>query len=331
MTGTRLHLLVIAGLAIPLSTQCSDSSPNNVVLPGSFGQGGSGGARSDGSGGGAGRTSTGGSGGSAPSSSGGVSGQGGSGGGAGAIGSGGSGAGGGGGPAIDAVVAEVSELEVGEGDGSIDPDGGEADVIAEPICGNVTKAVGDNGLVDNFEDGDATSEGNDGRFGQWWLALSPTTTATGVPMNGGPLIPVTGGQMGRGMRVRGMESLATGWGANLSVGVGGIADCYDASVYTGLEFWIKGKVGSKVSVAIQTAQVRALSRDVVGFWRGVVTVTAAWKKETVNFADLIEDYGAPPPFDVTKVTGIAFEPIVDPTEPTTRSFDFMIDNVALVK
>ncbi|HEY0712908.1 MAG TPA: carbohydrate binding domain-containing protein, partial [Polyangia bacterium] len=134
-----------------------------------------------------------------------------------------------------------------------------------------------------------------------------------------------------GMRVRGMESSPMGWGANLVVPVAGIADCYDATVYGGLEFWIRGKAGSKVSVAIQSAQVRALSRDLVGFWRGIVTVTGSWKKETIRFADLMIDYGAPPPFDVTKVTGLGFEPILDPMDATTRSFDFTIDNVAFVK
>ncbi|HEY0712008.1 MAG TPA: carbohydrate binding domain-containing protein, partial [Polyangia bacterium] len=101
--------------------------------------------------------------------------------------------------------------------------------------------------------------------------------------------------------------------------------------YGGIEFWVKGTAGKKVSVAVQTAQIRALSRDDVGFWRSVITLTNTWKKETIRFSSLVEHYGVTPPFDASKTTALAFSPVMDATDMASLSFDFMLDNVTLVK
>ncbi|HEY0707308.1 MAG TPA: carbohydrate binding domain-containing protein, partial [Polyangia bacterium] len=289
MTLTRLsYVPLIALLAVPFSTQCSSDDNPIVGAGGSIGRGGGGGSRTGGSGGSrtggsmgtGGSSSSGGSTGSGGSASGGSSGGGGSGGSAsgGSTGSGGSGAGGSGGSTSSDAADDTS----GGGMDASD------DVVTVPLCFATKKAVGDDGLIDDFEDGDAIALPKDGRVGDWWAALSPTTMATGVMMGGGPLKPVTGGQMGRGLRLMGTESDATQWGANLAVAFVSQTDCYDASAYGGIEFWIKGKAGQQVSVAVQTAQVRALSRNDVGFWRSVITLTNTWKKETIRFSSLVE-------------------------------------------
>jgi hypothetical protein len=327
MTLSRLsYVPLIALLAVPFSTQCSTDEQNPIVgAGGSFGRGGGGGAKTGGSGG----SRTGGSSGSGGSSAtGGSTGSGGStgGGGAGGSGSGGSASGGSSGGGGSGGSASVdADPETGT-----QPDADQPEVPEVVLCVATKKAVGDDGLIDDFEDGDSNILLKDGRMGDWWAALSPTTMATGLMMNGGPLKPVMGGQMGRGLRLVGTESNATGWGANLAVALASQTNCYDASAYGGLEFWIKGKAGQKVSVAVQTAQIRALSRDDVGFWRAVITLTATGKKETIRFSSLAESYGVMPPFDATKTTAIAFSPVLDSTDPASLAFDFTIDNLALV-
>jgi hypothetical protein len=290
---------------------CGDEKEGGPAL-GAGGSPGSGGRR--GFGGSGGQTS----------GTGGTSASGGSGG---ATASGGT-TGSGGSPEVDATLGTDTTLGT---DGAITETAEEAPPA--PLCTTTAAAMAAtpaDAVIDDFEDGDANILARDGRMGGWWLSMSATATVTGMAA-GGPPVPVAGGSPGRALHVSGMET--GGWGVSLSANVAeSFFGCYDLSAYTTLELSLKGRAGSKVIVLVRTAQVRALPPFSVGWWGLQVTLTANYQKVRVKLADLMPSWGAPPPFDATKVFAIDVNPVLPQVNGMgVGEFDYWVDNLALVK
>jgi len=104
-------------------------------------------------------------------------------------------------------------------------------------------------LIDDLEDGDAQIFRAGGRSGAWWVGGDDTAAATIVPAKNGLAPPesIPGGRCGsqRAVRVSGQGFLD--WGSLLGVDLryGARSDGtegnlpYDASAYTGVEFWAR--------------------------------------------------------------------------------------------
>jgi hypothetical protein len=298
----RSVALAALGL-LTLAASCSDTPKKKPPV------GGSGGS-----------VDTGGAGGGFPSMGGrgGVGGSGGgTGGGTGGGGSGGGGSGGGGsggstdGGARDGVT--------GGGDGSAMMDMNASETGDSPYCSSTVVSMGPAamGLIDDFEDGDTSVSMLDGRMGGWWL--SGAAMAQTVPMKGSAPAPVEGGMMGKALHISGTDVLGS-WGADVSATLvaspgttpGG---CYDASAYTGIKLSLKGKVGSRVFVAVMTGPVRA-TMFATGHFRKAITLTANWTTVMIPFAELEPGYGDPVPggFNVKMVYGVDIAAI-EPTPP----------------
>jgi hypothetical protein len=327
----RIPLRIFLLAALPTFLACGNSTPDNAGTDNGGtggGKGGSGGSSSK-TGGSSGSNSGGSSGGNSGGASGGSSGSGGSTG-----SSGGTGGGDSSGDASGSTGGSSGNSDAGStggASGSTGGTGGGATDAGAALCKSNTKAVGDKPIIDDFEDGDATIAANDGRAGGWWVSKSPTATVDGVPAMGGAPVPVTGGNPGKAIHLKGMEA-GTGnsaWGADTSVAIVPEGGCYDVTAYKGVKISLKGTAGTKVFVQLLTAAVRALPEPATaGHFRKEVMLTGDWQDVMVSFAtDFGPGWGTPPPLDITKVYGVD----VATSGAAPFSFDVWIDNVAFYK
>ena len=163
--------LVLAAVILVGGGACGDEEGGGGTVNGTGGSPGAGGRR--GSGGSGGQTS----------GTGGTSASGGSGG---ATASGGT-TGSGGSPEVDAIGG--SDTTPGD-DGAITETGEE--VPAAPLCSSTTGGIGDDGLIDNFDDTNPEILARDARMGGWWVSPGPTATVTNITSAGGPPMNVAG-------------------------------------------------------------------------------------------------------------------------------------------
>lgn len=312
-TTTVSHLvltaIILGGAAGACSSDESPAPPPQVAGTGGRGAGGRGPGTGGSVGGGTGGSPvTGGSTGSVGGSGGSASG--------GATGSGGS--------SVDASGDDTAPV-----DDAAPTEAGE-EVPPAPLCGvPPTSGVGDDGLIDNFDDMNADILARDGRMGSWWMSINSTATVTGMPV-GGPILSVTGGRTGRALHVVGSEMSDTGWGVSVTATIvaDGMNGCYDVGPYKSLKIALKGKVGTKVFVSLLTAPVRAV-KETAGHYRREITLTANFVETTIRFTpDLMQGWGSPPPLDVTKVYGVDISPVIT---PMSKDFDFWVDDLAFAK
>ena len=199
-----------------------------------------------------------------------------------------------------------------------------------PLCLNTVVAMGTDGLVDDFEDMDASTLMRDGRAGSWWLSISESTMVTGV-MAPGPPVAVTGGQRGKALHVAGADTMANGWGVSLTASLlpEGKMGCYDVTKYTAVKLGMKGKAGSKVWVHLMTTPVVPLAEGGMGgHKRFQVTLTPMFRDITIKFTDFMDGWGQQLPLDITKVFAIDISPVIG---VGATDFDFWVDNVGFVK
>jgi len=114
-------------------------------------------------------------------------------------------------------------------------------------------ASGENALIDNMEDGDLDLLELEGREGSW-TALNFESNGTDpiqivelgeTPGNGSQLLQISGNRAGRESPMV-LFSLVGELEAENTVH-------YDASVYDGIQFWVKGNQGGRMSFKIHTA------------------------------------------------------------------------------
>lgn len=309
MRTTSVSHLVLAALILVGGASCGSEESAAPTPP--AGTGGAGGRGSGGRG-----PESGGSTGTGGTATGGSSGSGGT-----VVATGGTT--GSGGSAIDATSNDTAPI-----DDAAPTETGE-EVPPAPLCSGTVGAVGDDGVIDNFDDMNAEILARDGRTGSWWMSINATATVTGMPV-GGPILSVTGGRTGRALHVVGSEMSDTGWGVSVTATLvaDGMTGCYDVGPYKSLKVALKGKVGTKVYVSLLTAPVRAV-KDTAGHYRREITLTANFVETTIRFMpDLMQGWGSPPPLDLARVYGVDISPVIT---PTTKDFDFWVDDLAFAK
>jgi hypothetical protein len=106
------------------------------------------------------------------------------------------------------------------------------------------------------------------------------------------------------MHIKGSD-VAGGNGVALDATTVPVGLCYDATKYTGVSVWVKGKVDPNVTVwvTVRTALV-ANSGGNSGPNRLPMTIPADWKQIKIPFTDLAPGWGAPVTFDPAQVIGL---------------------------
>jgi hypothetical protein len=235
---------------------------------------------------------------------------------AGSGGSGGSGAGamGGGGAGGSGIAGSG-----GAGGSGIAGSGG-----TSPLCAHVSIGSGTVGLIDDLNDGNAFINLIDGRSGAWTFSTDGTGTTVPAP---GPATPTATGETGLAQRVQGTG--LTGIGASLFVTLVPSGDCYDASLYSGVNVALKGS--GQIRLSVLTAAVNAQPAAKQDQYQTVVTLTDVWQDLSFAWTNLHQAGfpGATPiAFDTSKITGVQLIP-QSTTQPL--SFDFSLDNLAFRK
>jgi hypothetical protein len=212
-----------------------------------------------------------------------------------------------------------------------------ADTPPAAVCTMTVPAMGNDGLIDDFNDNNVELRMADGRMGAWSTLASPTAMVTNQMMAGVPELATIMGT-NRGLRFRGTEPNATSqWAGQVEVGL--VADCYDASVYRGLELQIRGLANSRVQVMVLTASVRAQNaiEPVGGHYNFPVTLTAAFQTVRILWDQFLPGWGTTPgpKIDPKLVYGLAIlpaerPPTGDASAGSIGAFDFTIDNVRFI-
>ncbi len=221
---------------------------------------------------------------------------------------------------------------------------GASDAAPVAACTMTVTAAGNTGLIDDFQDGNATILGNDGRDGTWVTYKSAATTLTNVMTEGVPELPATGGvNNGRALRMRGMSTdPADSYGAEAQITFSGDPGfCYDASAYDGLQLSIKGLAGTRVYVQLLTASVRAQNAatpdaPVGGHYRFLVSFTNNQIQTVmIPWASFQPGWGTSPGpnVDPKLVYGLTIvtAPRAAPSTAGIGTFDFTVDNVRFIQ
>jgi hypothetical protein len=237
----------------------------------------------------------------------------------------------------------------GTGGGARPADGGRtadapgADAPPAVACTMTVPAMGNDGLIDDFNDNNVAVRMADMRAGSWETFKSATATVTNQMTPGVPELPMINAANGRGLRLRGMATdAADSYGAEVQVTFS--ADpgfCYDASAYGGVSLQIRGLAGTRVFVHALTANVRALNAltpdaPVGGHYRSLVTINSATAFQTVTipWAMFQPGWGTTPGpnIDPKLIYGLSIvtaprAAMGDAGSSAIGSFDFTIDNV----
>ena len=222
---------------------------------------------------------------------------------------------------------------------------GSADAPLVAACSASVTAMGNDGLIDDFQDNNTAVRMVDGRMGSWKVKQS--LTAMTNAMDGNPTVVQVGGQGNppRALRLQGMEPDAMGqYGAEAEVVL--VADessgCYDASSYRGIQLSLKGLQGTSVFVMALTGSVRAQNTpdQVGGHYRFQVNFTNSNQFQTVMIPwdSFMPGWGTTPgpKVDPKLVYGISIVTAPRPsagnggTPSSIGSFDFTVDNVRFI-
>jgi hypothetical protein len=124
-----------------------------------------------------------------------------------------------------------------------------------PPIGACDKAVAEGAepTIDDFEDGDQRASKQDGRDGSWYFYDDGTSGTSSVNF----VADALGQRTGTVLSVAG--SGFSDWGSGFGVGFNwNEGQCtYDASVYSGVQFWVRGK--GQARLTLQNLSVRPIS------------------------------------------------------------------------
>jgi endoglucanase len=195
--------------------------------------------------------------------------------------------------------------------------------------------VAEDGLIDDFEDGNNQLSTEGGRDGYWWpkvdnagSTLEPTPFGTSEDAKDGSENAIRV----HGKTVSGDPTLA--WGAGFGVNLRDQTAIYDASRYAGITF--KAKVGKGTSTSVRfnvgdinthpsgnmctTACWNHFGRDMV--------LTTEWKEYKIMFNEMHQqpDWGSPRPLSLTPSKLIEIDWQIGPG----RDYDIWVDDIALL-
>ena len=200
-----------------------------------------------------------------------------------------------------------------------------------PECPKLVAARGDAPLLDDWEENDSRVAPLDGRAGYW--ATYDDGTGKQTPPDKSPLFPtrITGGRGGSARALHMTGGKFKDWGVTFGAELANAA-CYDASKYSGIEFWAKGpgviKVGLQM-IDVQDEKYGGFCKtDCYNTHRKVIELSKTWKHYSVRWEDLHQLYEAGPPlsFDPHRVRFLEFG-----IGPENTPYDLWIDDVAFLK
>jgi hypothetical protein len=203
--------------------------------------------------------------------------------------------------------------------------------------GQETSATGADPLVDDLETlaedgtpgGDNATPEVDGRLGYWYTYNDATPGAVQEPV--GDFVPTADGYNSTYAACTSGADFAE-WGAGLGVNfntVGDIGCPYNASVYTGIHFCVKGSGTASVRIPIAAtvpiAEGGSCADNCYDHFAISVPLTADWVCQDVHWADLSQgNWGTAATFD--PATLISFQ--VQFAQNTT--FEFCIDELTFL-
>jgi hypothetical protein len=199
-----------------------------------------------------------------------------------------------------------------------------------PACPKTVSSAGKVPLIDDMEDGNARILLEDGRSGAWSLYDDGTGKLT--PRGGGTLHPsrIKGARGTSRSAVHVSGEHFTTWGVALSVDLVSHA-CYDASGYTGIQFWARGHgriyVGVRMIDVVDVKFGGLCSGDnCYNTHRKPIVLTPTWQHHEMRWNELEQD-GRPGhiDFDPRRIFSIDFT-VHAPDTP----FDLWVDDLAFL-
>ncbi len=202
---------------------------------------------------------------------------------------------------------------------------------------NKTIAKGSAIMIHDFEDPGADTPMDylgvffgDGRSGRWFdshdLTLKPTVSMLAEPTTGGP--------SGNTHALHYKGSAPQGWGATVGVPV---ANCYDASVYKGISFWVKGTPAgnnTQVKFSVHTPPTEpvasgggcSMADELAGkcydHYSQTIDITDQWVRHNIHWEDLKQNCSSGNGYKPqSEILNFSFS-ILD----ATKAFDFWVDN-----
>jgi hypothetical protein len=210
---------------------------------------------------------------------------------------------------------------------------------------------GMNTVIDELDDTNIMFAPAGTGMGAWDFGKDTAATAMGTitPTGTTTLMPVTGGHMGSALHVTGTG--LTGWGASLAAFLNGATGSFDASMYGGVAFWIKGTTTVQEGMNKLMVQARmpdvlpgpgsCCSDTVVGMecysgHRTTIDVPAEWTEVKIAWSSFVGPawgLGSTLAFNANRVRDINFSFNHDTMTmgaPAT-AFDVWIDGIRFMK
>jgi hypothetical protein len=195
---------------------------------------------------------------------------------------------------------------------------------------------GDDGIIDDFEDGNNQVSLEGGRDGYWWTKKDDK----GAAINPDPFAPSEGGADKSDMALRAYGSTASGseeagywgagFGANMLTGSGGM---YDASKHAGISFKAKIAPGTVPNIRFSVGDVNThpdghMCRTCWNHFGKNLTLTTEWKEYRILFAEMHQRpfWGDPRPGAVNPSKILA----IDWAYVGGGPFDVSIDDVQFI-
>lgn len=198
----------------------------------------------------------------------------------------------------------------------------------------VGAAPAEDGLIDDFEDGNTAIANVGGRSGYWFKSADPGGSYFGPEDIG----PVEGSRPGGdGMLVlHPSGATASGdpsevWGAILGASLSQEGKGYDASRYVGISFWAKVAEGSTSKIRFEVADGNThpdgeVCTDCWNHFGRDMTFSTEWEKYTVLFRSMQQQGGwgdpNPPNIDPSSLHSINWK-----IQPGSGQFEFYLDDV----
>jgi hypothetical protein len=190
-------------------------------------------------------------------------------------------------------------------------------------------ATGSAPLLDDMEDQNARILLNDGRSGSW--SLFSDGTGQVKPQAGGVLHPsrIPGSRGKSRFALHASGGRFTDWGLNVSAELSP-RNCYDASVYAGVQFWARGKgriqVGARMMDVVEVAFGGLCTKDCYNVHKANVDLGPAWAHHVVRWPDLEQGvYPGRVEFDAARLQSIDFG-----VYSADTPFDVWIDDVSFL-
>ncbi len=199
-------------------------------------------------------------------------------------------------------------------------------------------------VIDTFEDGNNNLPTNEGRKGTWYQFhdSAGTNQAFGVE----PIPGTRGAASQNALHTSGSGYVS--WGAGIGVDLntnGSMKNPYDASAYVGVTFWARTATTAPSGKAIKVLfpdgnsvydvaggltacqdipTVGATNNNCEKHLGVPISLTTAWQKYTVHFADVVSDGGYTTTLATAQMVSIQF------LTATSATFDFWIDDLVFI-